>query len=231
MSRCDHCIWRETLTVFSQHGILPRACLLDAGCGPGLYSIELAARGYRVTGLDASSAFVDLAHERMGSRSPTLRFVHGDMLNDLIQPSQRQQAFSSFAQGLRDGGLLLFDVRESRATQARKQQEPVMEKVVQTPQGVLSFRSETSLDPDHHRLVIAESHRLTGSVMQRAATYQFVMQCWTEDELRDCLATAGFVPLHWWGEYAHATPAGVTDRLVCLAQRKTEVAFLGTGSL
>jgi len=129
MSRCVHCIWRETLTVFSQHGILPGACLLDAGCGPGLYSIELAARGYRVTGLDASSAFVDLAHERMGSRSPTLKFVHGDMLsdllrlapamgfdgilcrgvlNDLIQPSQRQQAFSSFAQGLRDGGLLLF---------------------------------------------------------------------------------------------------------------------------
>jgi chemotaxis methyl-accepting protein methylase len=76
----------------------------------------------------------------MGSRSPTLKFVHGDMLsdllrlapamgfdgilcrsvlNDLIQPGQRQQAFSSFAQGLRDGGLLLFDVRESRAAGTR----------------------------------------------------------------------------------------------------------------
>ena len=37
------------------------ARVLDVGCGPGRHSIELAKRGYAVTGVDISRKFLDLA--------------------------------------------------------------------------------------------------------------------------------------------------------------------------
>lgn len=37
--------------------------LLDVGCGPGRHSLELARRGYQVTGLDISDRFVEIATE------------------------------------------------------------------------------------------------------------------------------------------------------------------------
>ncbi len=58
----------------------PGSRILDVGCGPGRHSLEFARRGHRVTGVDISSTFIDLA-ERMaieadvGSRT---RFVRGD---------------------------------------------------------------------------------------------------------------------------------------------------------
>ncbi|MFG3099372.1 class I SAM-dependent methyltransferase [Streptomyces sp. NPDC048182] len=41
--------------------------ILDAGCGPGLYLSELAARGARTVGIDQSADMVRLAGERLGS--------------------------------------------------------------------------------------------------------------------------------------------------------------------
>lgn len=40
--------------------------VLDAGCGPGRDMPELARRGFRVTGMDASRAMVELASARTG---------------------------------------------------------------------------------------------------------------------------------------------------------------------
>jgi SAM-dependent methyltransferase len=41
--------------------------VLDAGCGPGLYAAELAARGARVTGFDLSPRMVGLSRERVSA--------------------------------------------------------------------------------------------------------------------------------------------------------------------
>jgi SAM-dependent methyltransferase len=50
--------------------------VLDAGCGPGLYTEELVVRGAKVVGLDASAAMVDLARRRLGS---TARIEEADL--------------------------------------------------------------------------------------------------------------------------------------------------------
>ena len=39
----------------------PQATVLDIGCGPGLYSQQLAQAGYRVTGIDVARPFLDYA--------------------------------------------------------------------------------------------------------------------------------------------------------------------------
>lgn len=44
--------------------------VLDAGCGPGLHSVELAARGASVTGLDSSAGLVAEARKVLGPDTP-----------------------------------------------------------------------------------------------------------------------------------------------------------------
>lgn len=49
-----------------QHG-RPGMRLLDVGCGPGYYSLELARAGYRVTGIDISSKAIDAARSTLAT--------------------------------------------------------------------------------------------------------------------------------------------------------------------
>jgi magnesium-protoporphyrin O-methyltransferase len=59
------------------------ARILDAGCGTGTMTAELAARGAIVTAVDISPALIRIARERVpGSLHPSVRFVAGDMLSD-----------------------------------------------------------------------------------------------------------------------------------------------------
>ncbi len=59
-----------------------RGCrVLDAGCGTGAASVELARRGADVLAVDLSPTLLDLARERLpGDLSGSVTFVAGDML-------------------------------------------------------------------------------------------------------------------------------------------------------
>ena len=49
--------------------ILPGAVVLDAGCGTGRYSRELARRGYIVHGVDLSPELIEVAKGTVGDRT------------------------------------------------------------------------------------------------------------------------------------------------------------------
>lgn len=53
----------------------------DVPCGVGRHAVELADRGFRVTGVDATDAYLQRANERAQERgvSETIEFVHEDM--------------------------------------------------------------------------------------------------------------------------------------------------------
>jgi SAM-dependent methyltransferase len=55
-----------------------RATILDVGCGVGRHSIELAKRGYQVTGLDYSPRMIEVASERATFERIGVEFLHGD---------------------------------------------------------------------------------------------------------------------------------------------------------
>ena len=42
----------------------PSMSILDIGCGPGRHVLEVARRGFRVTGIDVSSTFIDIARKK-----------------------------------------------------------------------------------------------------------------------------------------------------------------------
>lgn len=224
----------QIAAILADRGLAGAARLLDAGCGTGRYAVELARRGFRVTGVDAAAELLVVAHQQAGADA--VAFVHADLrtlpsvadydailcrgvLNDLVEDHARRQVFLAFGRALTRGGALVLDVREWETTERRKTREPVLERSVPTAQGTLTYRSETRLDPATRQLRIAERHVLIGATRTTEADYDFVMRCWTRDELDRFLDEAGFAAVEYAGAYDRAVPAGATDRLVVTATR------------
>jgi SAM-dependent methyltransferase len=57
----------------------PYGPALDLGCGGGLWSIELARRGWQVTGVDVVPKALRTARERASKAGVEVRFVQGDI--------------------------------------------------------------------------------------------------------------------------------------------------------
>ncbi len=219
----------------ARRGIGPGASLLDAGCGTGRYAVELARRGFAVTGVDRSPEMLAEARRRPVEAAAPVRFEPGDLLalpdaaafdalvcrgvlNDLVETSERAAVFEVFARALRPGGALLLDVRDWDASVAAKTAQPVFERRVATPRGPLAFRSVIRPDPATRRLLVAECHTLTTGSGEVTARYDFVMRCWSRDELEDRLRAAGFEAMEYTGSY-EGTPLGTGDRIVVAASR------------
>jgi SAM-dependent methyltransferase/GNAT superfamily N-acetyltransferase len=218
----------------------PGATLLDAGCGNGRYAVELARRGFVVTGVDRSPALLEeaAARERATGNALSVKFERADILasaagsgydvvlcrgvlNDLVGAEERVAVFAAFSRALRPRGALLLDVRDWDATVARKTAEPVSEKRVDTPRGRLVFRTVSRLDPATRRLLVSERHTLTAPSGETTAAHEFVMRCWTRDELDAGLRAAGFESVEYSASYESAPesapPVGAGDRIVAAA--------------
>lgn len=57
----------------------PSARILDAGCGPGRHSIELARRGFRVTGVDFQEKYLKTAVSGAADLDNPPRFIRADL--------------------------------------------------------------------------------------------------------------------------------------------------------
>src|SRR6185436_10825335 len=123
-----------------ERSILPGATLLDAGCGTGRYTRELARRGYVVEGVDRSTELIEVAQQSLAGQSSSASFRVGDLLalptarydgilcrgvlNDFVNEEARLAVFGEFADALRGAGVLILDVREWETTKDRKLREP-----------------------------------------------------------------------------------------------------------
>jgi SAM-dependent methyltransferase len=64
---------------------------LDIGCGTGTHAIELARRGWEVTGVDAVAKAVETAREKVAAADAEVRFLEGDAtrLEDSVDDGHR----------------------------------------------------------------------------------------------------------------------------------------------
>ena len=233
----DRPVRKECMTVAAwlvERGVLPGGDLLDAGCGTGRYATELAGRGYVVHGIDSSEELIDVARRSINEARGSISFAVGDILaqpagrydailcrgvlNDFVYDEGRAAVFTTLAQALRPAGVLILDVREWEASAVRKDREPVFSNSVDTDRGTLTFTSITELDRENRQLLLSERHTLVHDGQERSSDYQFVMRCWTREELESGLARAGFSRVAYFGAYDAAVDVGGTDRLVAVAQ-------------
>lgn len=67
--------------------IQPGDEVLDIPCGFGRHAIELAKRGFQMTGIDISAEFLQTLQERVDAEQLSIHIVHGDILTTPIESS------------------------------------------------------------------------------------------------------------------------------------------------
>ncbi len=119
LSECDF--------VISALDLHPGARVLDLCCGQGRHAVELARRGFNVTGFDLSDYLLGLARDRADKADVTVNFVRGDMrelpwenhfdavvnmftsFGYLETDEEDEKALRVMRGALRPGGKLLID--------------------------------------------------------------------------------------------------------------------------
>jgi SAM-dependent methyltransferase len=107
--------------------------VLDAGCGPGLYSEELIARGAELVAVDGSAAMVELARKRLADRAQVLHadlsepLPFGESEFDLIvcalvihHLDDREAGLREFFRVLRPGGHAVISTQHPTTDWLRK---------------------------------------------------------------------------------------------------------------
>ena len=69
----------EAAQILALAGTLPGARVLDLCCGPGRHSLELARRGFRVTGVDRTAAYLEQARSAALAEKLAIEFIREDM--------------------------------------------------------------------------------------------------------------------------------------------------------
>lgn len=102
--------------------------ILDLGCGPGLYTQQMAQKGHRVTGVDFSKNSINYAIAQAKAKNLEINYINKNYLNldlpentfDLVMmiytdlgvllPDERIQLLSKIEKALKPGGTFIFDV-------------------------------------------------------------------------------------------------------------------------
>jgi len=205
-------------------GVQPGARLLDVPCGNGRHSIELARRGYRVTGIDLSDEFLSAARTALDAD-----WRKGDMRELELEPSMFDGAFcfgnsfgyldhsgvtaflSALAGAMRPGAKLVIETGVTA--------ESILPTLVQKRWhrlGDLMVLSENRYDPWESCLNIDYTF-VRGSTIETRPTASYVF---TTAELRRMLDTAGFQTLSFQGGVTDEPYALGSPRLIVIALRQ-----------
>lgn len=108
----------------------PQDEVLDMGCGTGRFTVPMAEKVRKVTGLDLCPAMIEKAREKAQERGVEVEFKEGDMTNlpyedgtfDVVTSmvalmhiplELRQTAFAEAARVLRPGGRMIINVKNT----------------------------------------------------------------------------------------------------------------------
>lgn len=118
----------EVDSVLTLLGIEPGAPVLDLCCGVGRHSLELARRGYRVTAVDRTAAYLETARNQAAAQGLEVEWIQADM-RDFVRPgafaaainlytsfgyfedpAQDRQVAENLVQSLVPGGCLVMEM-------------------------------------------------------------------------------------------------------------------------
>lgn len=142
----DKRLWEETAPIQFSHrawiaageqvesivsllGLTSGMRILDMPCGPGRHSLELARRGFSVTGVDRTAAFIGEAQHRAEEGNLAVELIQMDMrefrrpeafdaalnlftsFGYFSDPAEDKKVLENFFVSLRPGGQLLIEMQ------------------------------------------------------------------------------------------------------------------------
>lgn len=206
----------------------PGASVLDMCCGPGRHSLELARRGFRVTGVDRTASYLANARAKAAEQNLDVEFVQED-----IRKFERVEAFDGVINLYTSFGY--FETRQEDLQALRNLRsclKPGGRLVMEMMGKEVLARIYTPKDwqelPDG-ALFLAERQMRDGWEMNdnrwiwiRGADrkeFRFSHRVYSGTELADLLAQAGFTPLTTYGKLDGRPYDSAAEKLVAVARK------------
>ncbi|HEY8678452.1 MAG TPA: methyltransferase domain-containing protein [Candidatus Dormibacteraeota bacterium] len=205
------------------------ARVLDLACGQGRHAIELARRGYEVTGVDLSEYLLEVARARARAAGVTVRLLRRDMREplsgerfDLIlslftsfgyfeDEAEDHRVLTGVARMLERGGRFVLEVlngqREREHFEARQWFSV----------GKTAVMEERRLERSARRLVVTR----TISTPNGRETNAHSLRIYDGAEIEASLLDAGFADIRLYGDWSG-------ERLTPESARVLAVATMGT---
>jgi len=205
--------------------LVPGARVLDLCCGPGRHALELARRGFRVTGVDRTERYLERARRRASSEGLNVEWVQDDMrsfqrtaafdaallmftsLGYFEDPAEDLQVLKNLRASLANGGRLLIDVQGKEAL-ARVFRERDWDEL----DGKLLLEEREILEDwarIHSRWIIIDG--------TKRREHTLTLRLYSGSELRTALGAAGFSEVRLYGTLDGAPYDQNARRLIAVA--------------
>jgi len=216
--------------------------ILDLACGYGRHAIELAKRGYKVTGLDFSKHFIDIAKKDAKEKGVKVNFIRGDMRNlsfvnkfDAIinmftsfgyfdDEGDNKLVLRKISRVLKPNGKFLIEINNSMRTLARISQEGKTDKKT-------GFLTNVKKDKLSNGLIVTTKDEFDSATMRWSMTrtwkekgklksYKTNVRMFSPPELNNMMQRNGLRIEKVWGDL-QGSPFGFDARRLIVLARKS----------
>ncbi len=220
--------------MFARFGITP-SLVLDLGCGTGSMTLEMAARGYDMIGIDASPDMLARAYERMYADGKSgILFLQQDMrsfelygtvgavissldcVNYLTGEDDLERCFALVHNYLDPDGLFLFDVNTPYKFRHVYGDNAY---VLEDERSLCAWQNDFDVQSGLCRFYLSVFCEQKDGRYERHDEEQ-AERCYTEEELRSALERAGFAEITFFGDTDESAPTDTTERWHVVARCK-----------
>lgn len=206
----------------------PNSHILDAGCGPGRHSVELARKGFRVTGIDLHRPYLEKARNAAEGILPAPSFREANLLTH-VSPDTYDGAVSMFqtlgyfdnpeddltvcrniCKSLKSGGWLLLESDGKEVVAA-------------------GFEHRTWLERDGYTILLEDSAEAAWTQLRHHwrfrspegtwHEYEFSYRLFSALEMGMLLEEAGFASVEFFGALDGRPYNQEAERLIALAYK------------
>lgn len=222
---------------FGELGVPPNARILDLACGTGAHSLELAALGYQMVGVDRAQDMLKEAQRKAHDRGLSAEFLCQDLrllnvgeeefdaaiclfdsLGYLLNDSDIQEVLARINRSLKPGGTFAVEVWHEAAM--LNDFDPVRVRRFQLPGGEVVRISETTID------VESESATINYTIFRQSSDGRWDSFCETHRNrffmrpgIERLLVAAEFEPCRWLSGFSEEPISMQTWHIVVICRK------------